>query len=475
MEVQTFRTRNIFFLIAFVIPLLCAGQTKNIVLLDKNEKWSKTGIFFWPSYSTRGVNHRELGSKMVDRIGQKIVIPSDKPLFFNFVRDSKFQFVCLFPGDTLEYRATKGGPLLNDFTGTRPKSELMFYSLLQTSGLGPAVGNHELTISSKLNFDYIADRTQGWYRARMDSLNAVSSRNKFSSDGYTAILQSLYYNYLESLLFPYSPFKPFKEVAETSSLVPNSYKAKLKEFENELSKDSLMHLLYYRRFLLHYGRFQAIEHMGDAADWNSLLEYYMRMPRGEQRNLLLFDEIVWEYGRTKNLVPLNAIIDSISNQPMRDTLMSMQRKAKGQLSQYALQSSLETPEGAKVSLQEIVSGSPGSVVYVDFWATWCGPCLKEMPASRALTEEFKGRQVEFVYLSVDENVDQWKKKLATLPGGTNVRHFRFIDSTGPRMDMGISAVPVYFMIGKSSNVVSANAPRPGSDEIRPLIESLIKK
>ena len=44
----------------------------------------------------------------------------------------------------------------------------------------------------------------------------------------------------------------------------------------------------------------------------------------------------------------------------------------------------------------------GRYVYIDVWATWCGPCKKEIPYLKAIEEKFHNRNIEFVSISVDE-------------------------------------------------------------------------
>jgi thiol-disulfide isomerase/thioredoxin len=116
------------------------------------------------------------------------------------------------------------------------------------------------------------------------------------------------------------------------------------------------------------------------------------------------------------------------------------------------------------------------VYVVEFWATWCGPCLLEMPNSQKLANEFIPREVEFIYLSVDTDKDKWNKKLATLPKGKNVHHYLISPESDLAKEFEIPPIPRYMLIGKDGRLISNDAPRPQSKEARELIlESLIKK
>ena len=53
----------------------------------------------------------------------------------------------------------------------------------------------------------------------------------------------------------------------------------------------------------------------------------------------------------------------------------------------------------------------GKYVYIDLWATWCGPCQRELPFMRQLAEKFNGKNIIFLGLSIDHNVDSWKEKV----------------------------------------------------------------
>ena len=73
----------------------------------------------------------------------------------------------------------------------------------------------------------------------------------------------------------------------------------------------------------------------------------------------------------------------------------------------------QTPAGGPVvdldGLKQAVAGYRGKVVYVDFWATWCGPCVKGLPELSRLQDRYGPRGLQVVTVSFDE-ADHWAKK-----------------------------------------------------------------
>ncbi len=70
---------------------------------------------------------------------------------------------------------------------------------------------------------------------------------------------------------------------------------------------------------------------------------------------------------------------------------------------------MENPQGKMVQLSDYVGN--GKVVLIDFWASWCGPCINDMPEIVELYKEYKGKNFNIVGVSLDNNGEAWKNAL----------------------------------------------------------------
>jgi len=123
---------------------------------------------------------------------------------------------------------------------------------------------------------------------------------------------------------------------------------------------------------------------------------------------------------------------------------------------YAPAFAFNSIEGNRISL----AGLKGKYVFIDIWATWCRPCLQQLPAMKELEEKYRGQNIEFVSISVDNDQDKvkWQKMVREKQmSGTQLFAGR---ETSFHQDYEISTIPKFLIIGKEGEIISENPPRP---------------
>ncbi len=114
-------------------------------------------------------------------------------------------------------------------------------------------------------------------------------------------------------------------------------------------------------------------------------------------------------------------------------------------------------EGKPVSLDVL----KGKYVYIDVWATWCGPCRGELPYLKKLEKQFEGKNIHFVSISLDARKKDWiqmveKEQLGGIQlwGGPEALIVR---------DYNITGIPRFILLDREGKVIDSNMSRP-SDE-----------
>lgn len=131
--------------------------------------------------------------------------------------------------------------------------------------------------------------------------------------------------------------------------------------------------------------------------------------------------------------------------------------------------SMQTPEGKTVSLSEFVGKNKYTLI--DFWASWCGPCRKEMPNVVAAYNEFKGKGFGIVGVSLDDNADKWKDAIKALgitwPQMSDLQGW---SNAGAKL-YGVNSIPATVLVDQEGTIVARNL---RGDAIKAKLGELLK-
>ncbi|WP_241687358.1 TlpA disulfide reductase family protein [Flavobacterium sp. YO64] len=118
----------------------------------------------------------------------------------------------------------------------------------------------------------------------------------------------------------------------------------------------------------------------------------------------------------------------------------------------------------------------GKYVYIDLWATWCGPCKAEIPHMKKIEEDYHGKNIVFVSLSLDKPKDaqKWKDFVTKeqLKGIQLMADKDFSSDVAKNYD--VNAIPRFLLFDTKGNIINADALRPSNPELREQLDKLLK-
>jgi len=242
--------------------------------------------------------------------------------------------------------------------------------------------------------------------------------------------------------------KDYKKVDSLTRLYQYKYSAAIQK-ANFLKIEALRHVFYYIMDTVKNTDLNTSK----IKDWQYAYElvYYINASKNK-----------------KDLLQLKAKIDSIKNPGYRNAVKeSFDFKASFWEGDTAKDFQAYNVKNQVVSL----SSFKGKLIYIDLWATWCVPCLKELPFLDSLRKKYiNNPNIIFISLCVNERTAEWEKELQN----RNLEGIQLFADSRQMLPYKIYAIPRTIIIDKDFKILMMNGPMPSSPVLQSYLDGLLK-
>lgn len=360
-----------------------------------------------------------------------------------FVRENKIKFIetknVIASTDTLLLKESK---LIKDLDAT-------FSFLGKTT-------NGKVWWKNKKDYDASVLRFKAYYKYQLSYVDSIFAISNFREDFQDFIRTELKLNYYSSMLEPFL----YAELDSTADKYIQTIYSLKDSIVDLIDTGKGTHKLA-KYIVYNYNRFLCRKFLGTPVEFIAQWDTAQAVFKKESKDYIAFKLIrdyfqeikydLYEYKSQIKQPEFRYFIDSLEK---RNTHVFSKREGKQMLFDTLSHS---------ITLAQILKKNKGNVIYIDFWASWCLPCRREMTLYKELKADFDKKNVNIMFLSIDEDILAWEHGIYKTQT-QDYKHYLLPPNSVFQQLTNLAEIPRYIIIDKKGKLVEANAPRPSEKE-----------
>ncbi|MCL3782123.1 TlpA family protein disulfide reductase [Prolixibacteraceae bacterium JC049] len=329
------------------------------------------------------------------------------------------------------------------------------------------------------NYKYYAKRQEESFLLLMDSIyqNRLHLLDKIRSE----ICNEFKYIEESKLKYEYQRKKALYEISRKIVTGDNNFKVSKSYYFNlykgiNVNDSNLIIVNDYIRFVDSY----LWQEANSIVNGDSSIDFYLtymsilneRIEAKKLKEKLSYDIGNIKLPRTKKLDQVYKLVtQNISNKRYLNRVQKkyniLKRIEKGAMSPDF---QFEDKSGKLIGLKDL----KGKIIYIDIWATGCGPCIAEIPFQKKLEKRYKDKNIHFVGINIDQTVEEWKKtvKEKKLKG---IQLYAANTKASFFKDYVVQGIPRYILLNKNGRIIESYAKRPSDRELIEQLDKIILK